>query len=97
MLAAVFHGPNTMKVQRVPFSDNQATLKVNACAVCGYDVRVYRNGHRKVSPPVILGHELCGEIQEDTNMGDSTRLKAGARVAVCPIIPCLECPYCHAG
>ncbi|HZC88182.1 MAG TPA: alcohol dehydrogenase catalytic domain-containing protein [Nitrososphaera sp.] len=97
MLAAVFHGPNNMEVQKVPFSDSsKATLKVNACAVCGYDVRVYRNGHRKVSPPVILGHELCGEIQEDTNLGDSTRLKAGTRVAVCPIIPCLECPYCHA-
>ncbi|HEX2558041.1 MAG TPA: alcohol dehydrogenase catalytic domain-containing protein, partial [Nitrososphaera sp.] len=61
MRAAVFHGPNNIAVQEVPFASKLATLlKVNACAVCGYDARVFRNGHRKVSPPVILGHELCG-------------------------------------
>jgi L-iditol 2-dehydrogenase len=97
MRAAVFHGPNNIAVQEVPFASKLATLlKVNACAVCGYDARVFRNGHRKVSPPVILGHELCGEIQNDIKVHDSV-IKAGARVAVCPIIPCLECPYCQSG
>jgi L-iditol 2-dehydrogenase len=72
-------------------------LKVNACAVCGYDVRVFRNGHRKVSPPVILGHELCGEIQSDIMVGNGMSINAGSRVAVCPLIPCLHCPYCQAG
>jgi L-iditol 2-dehydrogenase len=69
-------------------------LKVNACAVCGYDVRVFRNGHRKVSPPVILGHELCGEIQKDIRV-EGASIKGGSRVAVCPLIPCLDCPYCQ--
>jgi L-iditol 2-dehydrogenase len=72
-------------------------LKVSACAVCGYDVRVFRNGHRKVSPPVILGHELCGHIQSDVTVGNGLTINAGSRVAVCPLIPCLHCPYCHAG
>jgi L-iditol 2-dehydrogenase len=72
-------------------------LKVSACAVCGYDVRVFRNGHRKVSPPVILGHEICGEIQTDIKVGDITTINAGSRVAVCPLIPCLNCPYCQVG
>ena len=72
-------------------------LKVNACAVCGYDVRVFRNGHRKVSPPVILGHELCGQIQSDITVGNGMTINAGSRVAVCPLIPCLHCPYCHTG
>jgi len=96
MRAAVFHGPNNIAVQEVPFADNRTTLKVNACAVCGYDARVFRNGHRKVNPPVILGHELCGEIQNDVRMHGSI-IKAGERVAVCPLIPCLECPYCQSG
>jgi L-iditol 2-dehydrogenase len=97
MLAAVFHSPNNIIVQQVPITRKQAMLKVSACAVCGYDVRVFRNGHRKVSPPVILGHELCGHIQSDVTVGNGLTINAGSRVAVCPLIPCLHCPYCHAG
>jgi L-iditol 2-dehydrogenase len=97
MLAAVFHAPNNIIVQQVPITRRQVTLKVSACAVCGYDVRVFRNGHRKVSPPVILGHELCGEIQKDIMVGEGRTIKAGSRVAVCPLIPCLNCPYCQVG
>jgi L-iditol 2-dehydrogenase len=97
MLAAVFHSPNNIIVQQVPITRRQVMLKVSACAVCGYDVRVFRNGHRKVSPPVILGHELCGQIQSDVTVGNGLTINAGSRVAVCPLIPCLHCPYCHAG
>lgn len=96
MRAAVFYGPNNIAVQEVEVANKQATLKVNACAVCGYDARVFRNGHRKVSPPVILGHELCGEILETVRTG-SGMIRAGSRVAVCPLIPCLACHYCRSG
>jgi L-iditol 2-dehydrogenase len=98
MLAAVFHAPNNIVVQQVPIRRRKAMLKVNACAVCGYDARVFRNGHRKVRPPVILGHELCGEIQNEIIAGDGlTTINAGSRVAVCPLVPCLQCPYCKIG
>jgi L-iditol 2-dehydrogenase len=98
MLAAVFHAPNNIVVQQVPILRKKAMLKVSACAVCGYDARVFRNGHRKVRPPVILGHELCGEIQNEIIAGDGlTTINAGSRVAVCPLIPCLQCPYCKIG
>jgi L-iditol 2-dehydrogenase len=97
MLAAVFHAPNKIIVQQVPVTHRHVTLKVRACAVCGYDARVFRNGHRKVDPPVILGHELCGEIQDDIQANDGTALSAGSRVAVCPLIPCLHCRYCQFG
>ena len=93
MLAAVFHAPNNMILQQVPVARTQLTLKVNACAVCGYDVRVFRHGHRKVSPPVILGHELCGEIQSEVRV-DGNIIREGSRVALCPLLPCLNCPYC---
>jgi L-iditol 2-dehydrogenase len=97
MLAAVFHAPNNIVVKQVPISRRKVMLKVSACAVCGYDARVFRNGHRKVSPPVILGHELCGEIQNDIMSGDGMTMNTGSRVAVCPLIPCLQCPYCKIG
>jgi L-iditol 2-dehydrogenase len=97
MLAAVFHAPNNIIVEQVPVAHRDVTLKVRACAVCGYDARVFRNGHRKVHPPVILGHELCAQIQNDIRADDGTALSAGSRVAVCPLIPCLHCKYCQIG
>src|ERR671915_2543847 len=97
MLAAVFYAPNNIVVKQVPITRRQVMLKVSACAICGYDARVFRNGHRKVRPPVILGHELCGEIQNDVIAGDGITIDAGSRVALCPLIPCLQCPYCQIG
>ena len=102
MNAAVFYSPNNLSVQEIQFPTNQdekggVMLKVNACAVCGYDVRVFRNGHSKVTPPIILGHELCGEILKaiTTTTSNDIIIKEGSRVAICPVIPCLNCRYCY--
>jgi L-iditol 2-dehydrogenase len=105
MNAAVFYSPNNLGVQEIQFPTDQderddAMLKVNACAVCGYDVRVFRNGHSKVTPPIILGHELCGELLETITTTTTTTtstgiIKEGSRVAICPVIPCLNCRYCY--
>jgi L-iditol 2-dehydrogenase len=113
MNAAVFYSPNNLSVQEIQFPTDldekgSIMLKVNACAVCGYDVRVFRNGHSKVTPPIILGHEFCGEILKaatpinvstttttTTNSNDNIIIKEGSRVAVCPVIPCLNCRYCY--
>lgn len=93
MKAAVFYQPNKISIQekQVPRNgDGIALLKVRCCTVCGYDVRVFRNGHRKVNPPIILGHEICGETLDDLST-----IKRGTRVAVYPILPCFVCKYCH--
>src|SRR5919112_3200151 len=107
MNAAVFYSPNNLSVQEIQFPTDQdekggVMLKVNACAVCGYDVRVFRNGHSNVTPPIILGHELCGELLETITTTTTTTtttstgiIKEGSRVAVCPVIPCLNCRYCY--
>ena len=95
MRAAVFYGPSNIKVEEVEFKidKNEIALKVSACAVCGYDARIYRNGHIKVKPPVILGHEICGELLQKIDSYDGI-LDVGTRVAVSPVIPCLSCQYC---
>ena len=98
MRAAVFSKPNIMDIKEVKLSqgdDKEPTvlIKVDSCAVCGYDTRVFRNGHSKVKPPIILGHEICGEVLErvftceETNMARLGTIEAGTRVVVCPIIP----------
>jgi L-iditol 2-dehydrogenase len=101
MRAAVFYGPGNIvnKENYLTSIDNKdrIALKLKACAVCGYDVRVFRNGHSKVTPPIILGHEICGEITKDVYSGLGGKeilIKAGTRVTVSPIVPCMRCRYC---
>lgn len=99
MNAAVFLGPNKIATRQVRLreknaKENALLLRVKACAVCGYDVRVFRNGHEKVAPPIILGHEICAETTEDLKLADGEMVAAGTRVAISPLIPCLHCIYC---
>jgi len=108
MHAAVFHAPNNITNEEIHYDYNDeslgtVSLRVQACAVCGYDTRVFRIGHQKVTPPIILGHEICGVLEKDVlltktvdyGMITQTLIKAGSRVAVSPIIPCLNCKYCY--
>jgi L-iditol 2-dehydrogenase len=111
MRAAVFYSPNNISLEErdhgYPSGHDQRRgilLRMNACAVCGYDVNVYRNGHVKVRAPVVLGHEICGELVEPpiTSIphshpdGDVSQLDLveGTRVVLSPVVPCLNCLYC---
>jgi L-iditol 2-dehydrogenase len=70
-------------------------IRVEACAVCGTDVKCYHSGHRLIVPPRVTGHELAGAI---TELGKDVKgLAVGDRVAVAPAVPCGECVYCRRG
>lgn len=98
MRAAVFYGPEDLRVSNVPrpaIGDTELLVRVAACAVCGSDVRTFRHGARNISQPVVLGHEVSGTIAE---VGAAVSgYSIGQRVAVAPAIPCGECRYCRRG
>lgn len=98
MKAAVFYGPDDLRVSDVPrprIGDTEVLLQVGACALCGSDVRTLRHGARNIEKPVVLGHELSGTIVE---IGAAVSgYRAGQRVAVAPAIPCGDCVYCRRG
>lgn len=58
-------------------------LRVQACGLCGSDLRTIRSGHRNVTLPWILGHEICGEVVE-TGSTYSGPWGLGDRLAVGP-------------
>jgi L-iditol 2-dehydrogenase len=102
MKAAVFNRPESITLESIPVNqtnDGSIVLKTLACAVCGYDVRVYNQGHSKVHPPIILGHEICAEtITQIRGNGNSGKtIPQGTRVAISPLVPCLNCYYCNSG
>lgn len=98
MRAAMYYGPRNLIIEekKISRAKNDTVVKVDACAVCGYDARVYLNGHKKVKPPLVLGHEICGTTLEDVNT-DGETIRSGTRVAISPVIPCLSCKFCSSG
>ena len=96
MNAAIFYGPNNIKVKNIDIkkgNSNDYLLRVLSCSVCSYDVRTFRNGHFKVTPPIILGHEICAQMVDEYH-GKDISIKPGSRVSIYPVIPCLDCWYC---
>ena len=83
------------EIDRPACGDREAILKVNACAVCGSDIRIFHYGNDRVKMPAVIGHEIAGEIVE---VGKNVRgVKPGDRVAVGADVPCGTCYWCANG
>jgi L-iditol 2-dehydrogenase len=99
MKAAVYKGKETIDVEEVvdpSLSDGEVLIKVDACAVCGTDLRTYRHGDKKIVPPRVLGHEFCGVVVESRSERNG-RIEVGDRVVMYIVLPCGECRYCSRG
>lgn len=67
-------------------------FKVMASGICGSDVMEW---YRRDKVPLVLGHEVAGEVVE---LGEGTeRFSLGERVAVTHHVPCNTCHYCLSG
>jgi DNA-binding FadR family transcriptional regulator len=70
MKAVVVRAPMKFDVEDVPIPEipeGGLLLKVLACGLCGSDLRTLRMGHRKVTFPWTIGHEICGIVEEIGN------------------------------
>ena len=98
MLAAVWHGPNDLRLEKRPLPKvlpGTVLVKVQACAICGSDLRIIGDGNSRINPPHILGHEISGEIVE---LGEGVQnYSLGDRVSTGADIPCGECYHCRTG
>ena len=98
MKAVVFHGPKDMRVEAVPIppcSDDELRVKVDACAVCGSDMKTFHHGNPRIVPPKVMGHEFTGLIE---TAGRNTRgFALGQRVVMATSVSCGECFYCRRG
>jgi len=86
-------------VEDVPMADvseRGLLLKVSACGLCGSDLRTLRSGHRNVTFPWIIGHEICGEV---VAVGAKYQgpWQEGDRLSVGPVVYCGTCDFCVNG
>ena len=73
----------------------EVVLRVRAALTCGTDLKLLARGHPRISLPVTMGHEACGEIVE---AGEGvTDFHAGDRVVPGVSGPCGSCGDCLAG
>lgn len=95
----VYYAPKDIRVEvfgEIPaIADGEVLIKVEACAICGSDVKTYLNGNPRMRPPAIIGHEFCGTIIETAK--DVDQYKVGQRVTMATTIGCGECSYCREG
>jgi len=100
MRAAVFHGSGRpLVVGEVPRpvpGPGDALVKVAACGFCHTDLHYLDHGVPTAqSPPLILGHEISGVVEE---LGADVRVRVvGDRVLVPSVLPCGQCEYCRSG
>jgi L-iditol 2-dehydrogenase len=98
MKAAVLEELNRITVKSVPdraCGPGEALLDVEACAVCGSDIRIFHYGNDRVRPPAVIGHEIAGIVAA---VGPGvTLVKPGDRVAVGADVPCGTCKWCANG
>jgi (R,R)-butanediol dehydrogenase/meso-butanediol dehydrogenase/diacetyl reductase len=108
MRAAVFHGREDLRLETVPDprpARGEVKLRTLFNGICGSDLHEYYHGPLTtrttphpltgVKNPVIMGHEMSGEVIE---LGEGvTDLAIGDKVAVEPVETCGACLYCSSG
>jgi len=73
----------------IPANNDDILLAVDACGLCGSDMHAYHGLDSRRVPPLILGHEVTGVVQN----GD----RKGERAIVNPLLSCGKCDDCVGG
>ena len=91
-----FNGPLVMKDVPTPeIGPQEALVRVRNVGVCGTDLKIRAGRLGLDTLPLILGHEVAGEIAE---VGSQVRgFVPGDRVTVGFYITCGVCEYCREG
>jgi len=99
MRAVVYHAPGDIRREDVPkpsCGKGEILVKIDACAVCGTDLKSFISGNPRIAAPRIMGHEFTGKI-----VGIDGKAKAGFRegdrVVMATSVSCGECYYCRNG
>jgi len=92
MKALVYTGTETMEFREeaTPIAaEGESLVRIHAAGICGSDMHAWHGHDARRVPPIVLGHELAGEVV--------TGPLTGKRVAINPMVTCLTCRDCRAG
>jgi propanol-preferring alcohol dehydrogenase len=96
MSVRMFHAHEPLRVAHVPIpvpSEGELLIRVKACGVCRTDLHILDGDLPTLQSPLILGHEVVGEVVTESKF--APQFPKGARVGV-PWLggTCGQCGYC---
>ncbi len=98
MRALVYPDWDRLEVRDVPEpkpKPGEVVVRVAAVGICGSELEGFAKRSPRRTPPLIMGHEFCGQIQE---VGEGVSgYRSGDRVVVNSVISCGRCEACRNG
>jgi L-iditol 2-dehydrogenase len=95
MRVAMYYNNQDVRLEEMPVPSigaGELLVRVRASGICGTDVMEW---YRLKKAPLVLGHEIAGEI---AHVGEGVeRYRSGDRVFVSHHVPCNHCRYCLNG
>jgi len=95
MRVARWYSNRDVRIEEMPvpqIGPGELLAKVEACGICGSDVMEW---YRLDRAPLVLGHEIGGQIVE---VGEGVeRYHEGDRISAAHHVPCNTCRYCLSG
>ncbi len=92
MRVAMYYNNSDVRLEDMPVpkvGPGELLVRIEASGICGSDVMEW---YRIKKAPLVLGHEIAGEIVE---VGDGVeRYREGDRVSASHHVPCNTCHYC---
>ena len=100
MLAVVYTDNDKLELQDMPeptCAPDGLLARVESCAICGSDVKMFKAPDPRVTPPQIVGHEFCATVVEVGAKVADRGFSVGDRVAMATTLSCMACEYCWSG
>ena len=95
MRVAMYYNNRDIRIEEIPtpgIGPGELLVRIEASGICGSDVMEW---YRIKRAPLVLGHEIAGEVVE---VGEGVdRYKKGRRVVASHHVPCNTCRYCLSG
>lgn len=95
MRVAMYYSNDDVRLEELPVPEagpGELLLRVRASGICGTDVMEW---YRSRQAPVVLGHEVTGEVAE---VGAGvTGFAPGDRIVTTHHVPCNDCHQCRSG
>src|ERR1700678_3980922 len=91
-------GAEIREVKIPAFGRNDVLVKVRMASICGTDLHIFnwdRWAQSRIHPPLIPGHEFCGEVAAFG--AEVTSLKEGDFVSAEMHVACGKCLQCRTG
>jgi threonine dehydrogenase-like Zn-dependent dehydrogenase len=98
MRALYYPAWNKLEMRDVPMPspvDGEVLLRVSSCGVCGSELETFKSASPRRTPPLIMGHEFCGQVEAASGAGADELI--GRRVISHAMVHCGRCRACLRG